>query len=493
MNSNDLLACRIVAAAAVLLSFATMLTGAAAQTRTSEPRGSWPTSAIEVPPLSAEEIAAIPPSIAVEREDFTGHGIAPSGAPEAPDADRRLALHAHAMRGAAGFIVNDLGDTDANDVNPGDGVCANALGTCALRTAVQEANANLGLDTIVLPAGTITLATAGANENAALIGDLDITDSLVIQGAGASVTLVDGNGEVTGDRVFHVLQAGGGYITVDFVDLSVRGGNLASGTGGGIAAGCRADVVVRRSGVFENFGSQGGGLSVSGSGCIAGTPPRMVVYDSAVYRNSANSNLAGAGIDQFGGGTLSIVNSTVALNVNNSPATSAAGGVSVSSSAINFATIRSSTVVDNSAPNATASEGVGLRLGVASTSTLVDNLVGFNTFNGGTATANCGGSSATISTAGGNVYSVGTVTCPVNADDSTGNGSSLAGFLALNAPGQTPTAAVFSASAARSFGRSCILPADQRGVQRPLRACTSGAYQFVAAPSTPEIFANGFE
>ena len=479
------------AAAALLLSIVTLPSLASAQARAPEPGEAEPSSAIAVPPLSAAEIAAIPRSTTERREDSS---IFPARSPAPYDVDARLALHAQAGVRAAVFTVNYLGDTNANDINPGDGVCADALGACGLRTAIQEANALPGLDTIVLPAGTITLATAGQNEEAALTGDLDITDSLTIRGAGASVTLIDGNGAVTIDRVFHVRQSGSSYITVDFVDLSVRGGNLPAGTGGGILAACRADVVVRRSGVFENFGSQGGGISVSGSGgCPAELLPRMVVYESAVYRNTANSTLAGAGIDHFGGGTLNVINSTVALNVNSASTTTATGGISVSSNTPNVATIRSSTIIDNSAPNATAHDGVGLRLGTSSTTTLIDNLVGFNTFSGGGQTSNCGGSGAAITSAGGNVYSTGAVTCPVTVNDSTGNSFSLAGELALNAPGQTPTAAIFSVSAARFSGRSCILPNDQRGVERPLRACSSGAYQFVVAPTVPEIFDDSFE
>jgi hypothetical protein len=494
MKPNAPDARRRVVGAALLLPIATLMSLVSAQASPPEPAGTAANPAIGVQPLSVAEIAAISRSTAVRREYSNPNGASVASALELPDVDERLALHARAGDRAAVFSVDQLGDTDANDISPGDGACADALGTCGLRTAIQEANALPGLDTILLPAGTITLAAEGANEDAALTGDLDVTESLTLRGAGASVTIVDGNGVVTGDRVFHVRQSGGSYITVDFVDLSVRGGRINSDTGGGILAACRSDVVVRGSGVFENFGAFGGGISVLGSGgCPAELLPRMVVYESAVYRNSADSNLAGAGIDHFGGGTLNVINSTVALNVNGSSTASAAGGISVSSNTANVASIRSSTIIGNSAPNAIAHDGAGLRLGTASTTTLIDNVVGFNTFNGGASVSNCGGSGAGIASAGGNVYSAGAVTCPVTANDSTGNGLALAGALSLNPPGQTPTAALFADSAARSSGRSCILANDQRGVERPLRACSSGAYQFVAAPATPEIFANGFE
>lgn len=492
MTSQTSQTLRLAALFALLAPVLAVPPAASAQAGALEGRAPIARYSGEVEPLSPEEIAAIPVSTGPRRWEGDSNGLSAGDVPQAIDVEARLAQSLQGVASGAVFVVDYLGDTDANDVDPGNGLCADSAGRCGLRTAIQEANALRGLDTIVLPEGVITLAAAGANENAALTGDLDITEGLIVQGRGASRSVVDGSGAVTGDRVFHVLQSSGGYITADFVDLSIQGGSV-SGSGGGILAACRADVVVRRSNIFENFGSTGGGLGVLGSGCTAETLPRMVVYDSAVYRNTANSNLAGAGIDQFAGGTLSVINSTIAENVNSSTSVSAVGGISVSSNTPNTATLRSSTIIDNSAPNATAHEGVGLRIGSSATATLVDNLIGFNTFNGGT--ANCSGSAAstTLSSGGGNLYSTGTVTCPVTASDSTGNGFTLVGALAFNAPGQTPTAAVSALSAARAFGRSCILPQDQRGVERPLRACSSGAYQFVATPSTPEIFDNGFE
>src|SRR5438046_1414468 len=75
-------------------------------------------------------------------------------------------------------------------------------GVVTLREAIISANnnANLnadvvavgayGADTITLPAGTYTLAIAGAGEDAAATGDLDITGSLTINGAGAATTII---------------------------------------------------------------------------------------------------------------------------------------------------------------------------------------------------------------------------------------------------------------------------------------------------------------
>jgi CSLREA domain-containing protein len=92
---------------------------------------------------------------------------------------------------AATFTVDTT--TDAVDAVAGDGVCATAGGACSLRAAVQEANALAGADTIDLPAGTYVLTLGGGAEDAAASGDLDVTEPLTIDGAGAGVSIIDGN------------------------------------------------------------------------------------------------------------------------------------------------------------------------------------------------------------------------------------------------------------------------------------------------------------
>ena len=89
------------------------------------------------------------------------------------------------------FVVNSAADVP--DAKPGDGVCETALhnGVCTLRGAIQEANKHGGADTIVLQAVKYTLTRVGTNEDAARNGDLDITHSVTITGAGAGGTIID--------------------------------------------------------------------------------------------------------------------------------------------------------------------------------------------------------------------------------------------------------------------------------------------------------------
>src|SRR5580704_2346604 len=68
------------------------------------------------------------------------------------------------------FKVNTLLDTVAVNLKTGK----DASGHISLRSAIEAANSRPNSDTILLPAGTIKLTLAGANEDNAASGDLDV-------------------------------------------------------------------------------------------------------------------------------------------------------------------------------------------------------------------------------------------------------------------------------------------------------------------------------
>jgi hypothetical protein len=92
-----------------------------------------------------------------------------------------------------------------------------------LRAAVIDANTPVEDDTITLQAGTYTLAipTSVGQENAALEGDLDLTQagfSVTIQGRGRwNLRTIDADAI---DRVFQVFDG----VTVNFIDLTIIDG-----------------------------------------------------------------------------------------------------------------------------------------------------------------------------------------------------------------------------------------------------------------------------
>jgi len=107
---------------------------------------------------------------------------------------------------AATFTVNTTNDTADADV--GDGICADINGNCSVRAAIMQANFTNVIgpsNTIIIPAGVFKLTRPG-NEDGDILGDLDITATMSIQGAGSALTIIDGNGAVTGDRVIQIFS-----------------------------------------------------------------------------------------------------------------------------------------------------------------------------------------------------------------------------------------------------------------------------------------------
>ncbi len=102
---------------------------------------------------------------------------------------------------AESFTVNELADTV--DVNIGDGTCADISGNCSLRAAIQEANFTVASDTIALPEGTFKITIPGIDEQIAATGDLDIQNTLIVNGTSREGTVISGNNL---DRIFDVVS-----------------------------------------------------------------------------------------------------------------------------------------------------------------------------------------------------------------------------------------------------------------------------------------------
>ncbi len=255
--------------------------------------------------------------------------------------------------------------SDTVDANIGDGVCADANGECSLRAAVQEANATRGADTIRLVAGgNYTLSIAGAGEDAAATGDLDVSSGITIEGRGATVnaaeldrafdvlsgrlavnnltvvrgappetesggafrstaTLVITNSEINGNTVFGSGASGGAVVntggTLSISDSSLRG-NSATRAGGAIEADAGTttlDGVSLTNNVTGPTPGNGGGLHLTGAGDVT-------VTDSSVTGNAASEE--GGGLWNSSTGTFSVTGSTVSGNIARGPAADQGGG-----------------------------------------------------------------------------------------------------------------------------------------------------------------------
>lgn len=197
------------------------------------------------------------------------------------------------------FTVNNV--ADAVDANPGDGVCETVAGTgvCTLRAAIQEANSLAGDDVIDLRADTYLLSLAGASEEAAATGDLDITDNLKILGSGETSTIIDGD-EI--DRVFHVI----GNIDVTISGVTIRDGLTPAGQdGGGILVDDNATLTLSDSTVEENEAAHWGG-GVHSAANASTTMTSVLIQDNT-------AGVLGGGVDNYNG-NLTISNSKILNN-----------------------------------------------------------------------------------------------------------------------------------------------------------------------------------
>ncbi|MDH4182895.1 MAG: CSLREA domain-containing protein [Nitrospinota bacterium] len=400
---------------------------------------------------------------------------------------------------AATIVVTTTADTVAVDT------------FCSLREAVNNVNAGgdttggdcvtaAGGDIISLPAGTYTL-TGVAMEDLNASGDLDITQAVAIQGAGAATTIIDGAGAVTGDRVIHVTAAvavsidsltisggaapagaatwqarsGGGIYSVGplRVTNSTISGNTATGTntaGGGIYS-SGGTVAVTNSTIIGNSAIAGGGI------CSIGP---LTVTNSTISGNKATNN-DGGGIFG-GGGTVTVTNTTISGN-------SAASGGGIYS--VGPLTVTNSTISGNSA----ASGGGIYTAGV--TLTVTNSTISGNSAASGGGVAKVLGSTASFSNTiiasatGGDCFGGGITsnnyniasdaTCAFGGLNDVNNSATITASLGAlaNNGGPTQTHALLAGSPALDTG-SCVNATDQRGISRPQGAtCDIGAYETV--------------
>jgi CSLREA domain-containing protein len=202
-------------------------------------------------------------------------------------------------------------NTTSDVINANDNLCSLREAIIAANsdtpsgTGANECPAGSGNDIIHVPGGTYHLTRVGSDDNAQN-GDLDLTAGVTLNGAGSASTIIDGNGSVTFDRVFHVLTA-----TVTISGVAVQKGNVASGKPGG--------------GILNEFGT-------------------LTVTHSAVMSNTASGVVGGGGIANWIGRTLTVINSTVRGN-----STTSHGGGIFNASQSSVVTIIGSTISGNTA------------------------------------------------------------------------------------------------------------------------------------------------
>ena len=239
--------------------------------------------------------------------------------------------------------------------------------SCSLREAIRAANtdspfggcsAGNGRDLIRVRSGTYALTRplvdAPSGDPDLRVGDLDITDNLVVRGAGPNHTTLDGNGNVTADRVFEAHEGS----SAKFNGLLIRDGNPA-GNGGGINAEQDTNINLRNV-VLNNshVSSVGGNLSTLGNARLT----------KVVLRNGSANN-SGGGLALLGT-TSHLTNVVIAGNT-----ASNSGGGAIFSGSVNASRL---VLKGNEASNQGGGASLGGASVVISRSTIVGNKGGNN-------------------------------------------------------------------------------------------------------------------
>jgi hypothetical protein len=241
-------------------------------------------------------------------------------------------------------------------------------GIGSLRQAIDQANAAQGADVVEFASGVEGVITLTS-------GQIEIRDSLTIDGPGADLLTVSGNdqsrvlsvigaaeerlfvtiGGLTlangnGDNTEVGLRAGGALLSLFSVSLTIQDSVIrdsVGNSGGGVAArGIDNDLVIERSQILNNESvgvlSDGGGVSVSGRS--------FQFIDS-----TADGNIA-----SYSGGGLSIQTDTGVVfgsTISNNIASSGGGG-GLQAGLINTTTITNSTIADNQANGGFSGGGI---------------------------------------------------------------------------------------------------------------------------------------
>jgi len=365
-----------------------------------------------------------------------------------------------------GVVIDVTGVAEPSSPDPENNCTGTDPVTCSsLREAIMFSNGNTATDgtqtqdTIMLPEGTYVLTIEGADEtfdpvgnpdeapavtNApdAGLGDLDLTESVIIEGAGSALTVIQWDEAATvKDRIFHVYDPTED-VFAEIRGLTVRNGELLAESlgegppsdlgdlptewrgiraGAGIAMGPAATAVLndpnKEGGPDSSQGGEGGSQKPDDPGDETGGSYALTLSDVQISDNATDGD--GGGL--YNAGPVTANEIVVASNTSGKNG----GGIYNEGESL----IERSTIVDN------AAEGGG---GMFVTGNPATSLrVNSTTFSGNTAVGggaisgrvvridltNCTVSGNTGADVGGGVYSNGEVNlmnCSIVDNEATG-------------------------------------------------------------------------
>ena len=365
-----------------------------------------------------------------------------------------------------GVIIDVTGVAEPSSPDPDNNCTGTDPVTCpSLREAIMFANGNTAMDgtqtqdTIMLPEGTYVLTIEGADEtfdpvgdpdeapgvtNApdAGVGDLDLTESVIIEGAGSALTVIQWDEAATvKDRIFHVYDPTED-IFAEIRGLTVRNGELLAESlgegppsdlgdlptewrgmraGAGIAMGPAATAVLndpnKEGGAPSSEGGEGGSQRPDDPGDETGGSYALTLSDVQISDNATDGD--GGGL--YNAGPITANEIVVASNTSGKNG----GGIYNEGESL----IERSTIADNAAEGGggmfvTGNPATSLR--VNSTTFTGNTAVGGGAISGRVVRidlTNCTISGNTGADVGGGVYSNGEVNlinCSIVDNEATG-------------------------------------------------------------------------
>jgi CSLREA domain-containing protein len=404
----------------------------------------------------------------------------------------------------------------------GDGPLGPCNAKCTLRNAVRAANSNVGRDKIVLQAKTYELSRLPFNEDLAKGGDLDVSDSISIVGAGAKRTQIRGSFPNDPNRD-GLITALSGFDP----DLTLKGLALAHGhtydTGGALlfesSGRLRVNQVrfVSNTSLYSAVENEGPDTVMrkvvfsrnTGTQCCAalynnGIAAKIQLQDAVFDRNHSTSDTgafyssgAKAVLDRVtfsgnraggtgGGGMFAEGGITRFSNVTFSGnSTTGSGGGLYADTPVQLDNV---TFFRNVADSDSNGFGDGGAMFLHSQGTVSNSIMAGNIDRGSEGDDVCLGGAGSVNSLGHNIFGAGGCPLVVAASDSVfGPGALHLGNLAPNGgfapshPLMGSSKALNQGSAKRpgSGGGACE-KRDERGVKRPqAKRCDIGAYELV--------------
>jgi len=289
-------------------------------------------------------------------------------------------------------------------------------GQVTLREAISAANTNAGADIISFSVnGTFTLSGAVNDDNGSG-GDLDVKQSVTIQGNGTANTIIDGGGI---ERIFDVFPSAA--TTFELSNLTLQNGDTRTTSfkeGGAMYLHNNVTTMIVDCRVISNFSGANGAIENRGT---------LIITGSVLSGNQtipASGNVVGGAMHNAG--TLTMANCTI----DNNSVRGEGGGIATSTGFVAIVTITGCTFSNNAA----VVTGGGLGNGGAISTTSNQGTINITNCTFANNRADNHGGAAFFSTPGGGTgnATLSNVTITANTADHDNSGSGTGGGIAQN-------------------------------------------------------------